>query len=176
MLDHHRSFVLTVTAAAVLGLIASPAVAATAPQSLGTFSDWNAFTYEEEGGKVCFIISEPKRSKLSRRASRGDVFFMVTHWAGKKRFGEPSVIVGYPLRKGYEPTIRIGSDKFSMKSSKDAAWIEDEADERRLINAMRNGSAMTVTGMSGRGTRSEDRFSLSGVTDALKKIDSACGR
>lgn len=175
MLDHHRSFVLTI-AAAVLGLAAPSALAAQAPTSLGTFSDWNAFAYEGDGGKVCFIISEPKKSKLSRRASRGDVFFMVTHWTGKKRFGEPSIIVGYPLKNGYQPRIRIGSDKFSMKSSKDAAWIEDEAEERRLINAMRKGVSMTVTGMSGRGTRSEDRFSLSGVSDALKKIDSACGR
>lgn len=161
---------LTAWAAGVTG------VSAASPQSLGTFGDWSAFSYDDGQGKVCFVISEPKSKKLSRRARRGDVFFMVTHWTSKEKFGEPSVIIGYPFKETYQPKIRVGSDRFSMKVNGDGAWIEDNSDERKLIEAMKGGITMVVQGMSSRGTRSTDRYSLRGVTDALEKIDDACGR
>ncbi len=167
--------IIAVITAALTSFVAGIGPAAAAPESLGTFGAWSAFAYSDTSGKVCFVISEPKSANLSRKARRGDVFFMVTHWAGKKKFGEPSVIIGYPFKETHSPQIKVGGDSFRMKPNKDGAWIEDNAEERKLLEAMKAGSSMTVTGMSSRGTRSTDRYSLSGVTAALDKIDSACG-
>ncbi|MFP3944689.1 MAG: invasion associated locus B family protein [Alphaproteobacteria bacterium] len=171
-----KNRMICVIAATLTALAAGTGPATAAPQSLGTFGDWSAFSYDDGNGKVCFVISEPKSKKLSRRARRGDVFFMVTHWTAKNKYGEPSVIIGYPFKKTFSPTIKIGSDSFRMKVNEDGAWIEDNAEERKLIETMKAGVRMTVTGMSRRGTRSTDRYSLSGVTAALDKIDDACGR
>ena len=167
--------IICVITAALAALAAGITEVSAAPESLGTFGKWSAFAYDDGSGKVCFVISEPESAKLSRKARRGDVFFMVTHWAGKKKFGEPSVIIGYPFKETFSPKVSVGSDKFAMKVSDDGAWIEDNAEERKLIVAMKSGTAMTVTGMSKRGTQSTDRYSLSGVTAALEKIDAACG-
>lgn len=171
-----KNRIICVITAALTALAAGVSQAAAAPESLGTFGDWSAFSYMDGSGKVCFVISEPKSAKLSRRARRGDVFFMVTHWAGKQKFGEPSVIIGYPFKQTHSPQIKVGSDTFGMKPNKDGAWIESNAEERKLIEAMKAGTSMTVTGMSGRGTRSTDRYSLNGVTAALDKIDAECGK
>ena len=174
MLNNRIICVLT-GALSVLAVSAGGAAAAS-PQSLGKFGNWSAFSYDNGDGKVCFVISEPKSKKLSRRARRGDVFFMVTHWTGKNKYGEPSVIIGYPFKETNAPQVRIGSDRFSMKAKEDGAWIEKNADERKLVAAMKEGLTMIVRGRSWRGTRSTDRYSLKGVTDALDKIDEACNR
>ena len=39
---------------------------------------------------------------------------------------------------------------------------------------MKNGKTMSVSGVSWRGTQTSDRYSLSGVTAAMNKIDSMC--
>lgn len=168
--------IIRITTAALVVLAAGLTQAFAAPESLGKFGEWNAFTYSDESGKVCFVISEPQSANLSRKASRGQVFFMVTHWAGRKKFGEPSVIIGYPFNESQAPKISIGSDNFSMKASQDGAWIEENAEERKLIESMKAGTTMTVTGVSKRGTRSTDRYSLGGITAAMDTIDAACGR
>lgn len=169
--------IICVMAAALLALSAGITEASAAgPQSLGKFGAWSAFAYNDGSGKVCFVISEPKSKHLSRRAHRGDVFFMVTHWTGRKKFGEPSVIIGYPMRESYAPRIKIGSDHFRMKAKGDGAWIEENAQERKLVESMKAGESMVVTARSKRGTRSRDRYSLSGISSALDKIDAACGR
>ena len=168
--------IFCIIAVALSMVAAGTTGAAAAPESLGTFGKWSAFTYTDNSGKVCFVISEPDSAKLSRRARRGDVFFMITHWAGKKKFGEPSVIIGYPFKSTSAPQIRIGSDSFGMKVNKDGAWIENNAEERKLIEAMKAGTTMVIKGTSTRGTRSTDSYSLSGITAALDKIDATCGR
>ena len=54
------------------------------------------------------------------------------------------------------------------------AWLKDTSDEDRMATAMRRGSSMTIKGTSQRGTLTTDRYSLSGVTAALNKIDETC--
>ena len=41
---------------------------------------------------------------------------------------------------------------------------------------MKSGNKLVVKGISSRGTKTEDTYSLFGFTAALKLIDRACGR
>jgi invasion protein IalB len=61
-----------------------------------------------------------------------------------------------------------------MYTSVDTAWSYDEADDQKLVVAMRAGDEMIVQGQSKRGTRVNYRFSLSGFTNAYKAISKAC--
>jgi hypothetical protein len=171
---------LAAVAAAFAGaLLLTPGTAsaqsAELPETLGTYRDWIAFKYMEDGSPVCFAVTEPSDSKLSRAgASRGDVFFLVTNFTGKDRTNEPSVDVGYPLKDGSTVEVEVGGKEFDMMVEGQNAWLQDPAREPDLIKAMKAGTRMTVRGTSARGTRSTDTFSLLGVTDAIEKIDSEC--
>ena len=61
-----------------------------------------------------------------------------------------------------------------MYTLNDGAWIKNVAEEARMVEAMRKGGDLTVTGTSGRGTVSTDQYSLKGLAQALEKIDREC--
>ncbi|MEM9123473.1 MAG: invasion associated locus B family protein [Pseudomonadota bacterium] len=143
------------------------------PKLLGKFKDWNAFRVEDGTETICFVVSEPK-STSPKNVKRGDIFFMITDWGPKNSGLEPSVITGYPYKVGSSVTVTIGSDKFELFTQEDAAWLRDGDSEKRIVNAMRRGSRMIVTGTSQRGTLTKDNYSLSGVTAALEHVAKNC--
>ena len=56
----------------------------------------------------------------------------------------------------------------------DGAWADTTAKEKQIVAAMKNGTKLSVTGTSWKGTETTDNYSLSGITAAMDKIDSAC--
>ena len=179
--DRHKPVVRTMngrilfTAATLLaGAVAiAPAQSAT---SIGTFKQWGAYTSSENGGKMCFVASQPTAKKYSRDISgRDPVFFMVTTIPAKNIRNEASTIIGYPFADNSKVTVAIDGDaKFTMFTDKDSAWIENPSQEPDLIDAMRKGVNMVVEGTSRRGTVSTDTYSLSGITAALEAIAKEC--
>ena len=164
-----------IAATVLAGLIGSAGAAlANEPQQIGTFTDWRAYTYEDAGGKICYIVSEPKKAE-GNYTRRGDIYFLVTHRPSGKVFDEVSIITGYTYDNGYEPMATIGNQRFKFYSEGDAAWAFS-AEERNLVTAMKRGANMVVKGRSSRGTITTDTYSLSGVTAAMGAIDKACSR
>lgn len=154
------------------GMAAAPAAAAD-PRHLGTFKDWNAFVFEEKGQKVCYISSQPK--KTEPKAKRGDIYTLVTHRPAEKALDVVSVIVGYPFRKGSEAEVDIDGKDFKLFTDGETAWARDADGDRAVTSAMRDGKQMVVKGVSSRGTKTTDTYSLTGVTQAYDAINEACG-
>lgn len=165
-----------------LVLVALPVLAATtsasaAPKQIGVFKAWKAYSSQESGGKVCFVVATPK-NMLPRNVKRGDVFFIVTNWGNGH--WQPSIEIGYPFKSNAKSSVSIGSDKFSLFTDNDdssgngGAWLREKSDETRLVRAMKGGSSMTVKGTSKRGTLTTDRYSLSGITAALAAASKSC--
>ena len=65
---------------------------------------------------------------------------------------EISIVIGYPFKPGSEATVDIGSAKYAMYTQNDGAWIKNAAEEARMVDAMRRGSDLVVSGESGKGT------------------------
>ena len=86
---------------------------------------------------------------------------------------------GYQYKDNSKVTVQVGSDKFTFFTKNDdgagGAWVEQQPDEVRLIEAMKSNGEAIVTGISKRGTMTHDTYSLSGLSDALDKIHSSCG-
>jgi hypothetical protein len=62
-----------------------------------------------------------------------------------------------------------------MYTQNDGAWVKNAAEEARLVDALRRASSdVTVRGESGRGTKTIDRFSLKGVSQALDRAAQEC--
>jgi hypothetical protein len=83
--------------ALIIGL-AMPAFADD-PVSLGTFDDWESFTYKSGGMPVCYIYSVPKKSESVKKVKRDPIYFLVTHFPGRKIKGQISTIIGYPFKE-----------------------------------------------------------------------------
>ncbi|WP_377808384.1 invasion associated locus B family protein [Azospirillum sp. A29] len=167
------SVVSSILAAGFLaaGVTAAPAAAAD-PRHLGTFKDWNAFLFEEKGQKVCYISSQPKKSEP--KAKRGDIYTLVTHRPAEKALDVVSVIVGYPFKKGSEAEVSIDGKDFKLFTDGETAWARDADADRAVTAALRNGKQMVVKGVSGRGTKTTDTYSLAGVGQAYDAINEAC--
>ena len=85
-----------------------------------------------------------------------------------------SVIIGYPFKPSSEANVDIGSAKYAMYTQADGAWVKNPAEEARMVDAMRKGADLVVTGESGRGTKSTDRYALRGLAQALDRIAQEC--
>ena len=153
--------------------MATPALAEVDPKHLGDYGDWSAYAHKTKAGKICFAITEPKE-KLPKKVNRDPVYFLVTNRPKEKIKNEISIITGYPYKSGSLTTARIGDETYKMYTKDDGAWIDSNKNEKRLIKAMKNGSTMIVKGTSRRGTVTTDKYSLVGITAAIKSIDKSC--
>jgi len=144
------------------------------PRELGTFGDWRAFTHGSGNGKVCFAISTPTAQEMNPAGRRrGPGFFFVTTRPADNVREEVSAAYGYPLANGTTRAV-VGDETFSLLVRDQSAWIENAAEQPRLVDAMRRGSNMRVYGQSTRGTQTIDTYSLSGITAALNSIAQEC--
>ena len=152
----------------------SAASLAQADDFVGTYGDWHVQTYDEGGGKVCLMWGQPTKSQ-GNYTRRGDVYTYVTQRPSKKRLNEVSISIGYPFKKESALSISVGKSNFSMFTDGDTAWNANRKDDVRMVKAMRAGATMTASGVSGRGTKTRDVFSLKGFTKAYAEMNKACG-
>ena len=153
-------------------LAVSPALAQE-PQPLGEFNDWAAYTYKSDSGPVCYAVSQPTDWE-PKNVNRGPIFFLVTHRPSDRVRNEVNTIIGYPFKENSTATVTIGDSTFELFTSGDGAWADSADRDRAIVEAMKAGSSMRLKGTSWRGTETTDRYSLSGVTAAMDKIDAEC--
>ncbi len=165
--------VLAVTTGAA-GAAAETKAKATKAKVLGSFDEWKALSYEEGGQKVCYMSSQPKKLEPKNKV-RGDAYVLVTHRPAEKSFGVVSVTAGYKYQKDSEVTVKVGPTAFKLFTDGDTAWARDEATDKALSNAIRNGKSMVVKATSSKGTNTTDTYSLNGAGSAYQAIGEACG-
>jgi Invasion associated locus B (IalB) protein len=146
---------------------------AQSPKPISTFTDWTAYTVKEEGGLACYMASQPK-SSAPDGVNRGQIWTLVTQRPYKKIADEISIYVGYPFEKGSEAVAEIDGQKFSLFTDNETAWAASPELDAKLVEAMRKGAKLTVYGVSERGTKTTDVYSLSGFTAAHNAISKAC--
>ena len=158
--------------ACVVALAAAPALAQT-PQFLGTYRDWNVYAFSEDGEKICYMASEPKKQE-GNYTRRDNPAVLVTRRPGPKVVDEVSVQPGYSYLDGSEVEVAIASSKFMLFTRGEHAWTKSEDADLALITAMKRGSDMTVRGTSARNTYSLETYSLLGFTAADNAMVEAC--
>lgn len=161
--------------------VALPAVAQNAAERVAAHTDWSVFI--AEAPKECYIVSPPSESVASRdgepvEVNRGDIRLFVSFRPTEGVSNEVSFSSGYPLRDGNAVDFKVGSETYEMSigsgEGNSWAWPASPAEDARIIDAMRRGSTATVTGVSSRGTTTEDTFSLMGFTAAINDAEARC--
>jgi hypothetical protein len=174
----NRSCVIAVPiVAGVLGPWLACAVAAQ-PAPLGAFKSWSAYEAGIGDGKVCYALSRPTASEPSN-INRDPPFFLINDWPARHAKAEPEIVSGFQFKDGSSVTVQSGATTVSFFTKNDGgaggAWIEAQADEERLVSAMKTGTDAVVTETSKRGTVVLDTYSLAGFADALDRAQQACG-
>jgi invasion associated locus B (IalB) protein len=154
-------------------LLAISTAQAQSIQPVGQDRDWAAFSATVDGGKTCFVVSQPKDME-PKNVARDPVYFYVTQRPSDNIASQVSIVTGYPYQEDSKTIVQIGSDTFTLFTRGDKAWIENLEEQARLVDAMKRGATMIVRGTSSRGTQTTDTYSLSGVTAALARLNSAC--
>jgi hypothetical protein len=70
--------------------------------------------------------------------------------------------------------VDIGSSKYALLTQNDGAWVKNPAEEARMVETMRRGADLVVSGESGKGTKSTDRYNLRGLAQALDRVAQEC--
>ncbi len=166
-----RVFIVVFTVTLLMTNLFGRAIAADSTV-VNRYQDWTVYKAQTNDGSLCFAASTPKDYE-PKNVNRGDIFFYVTTWPKFKVTQEVSVKLGYPLKKTSTPSISIGAQNFTLFEKGDRAYIHNSL-EKKLIKAMKGGQKMVVKGVSSRGTKTKDVYSLSGITAALKASASAC--
>ena len=160
-------------ALSLIFMIGTASAQQTDPRALGTFNDWLAYSWSENGNKVCYMLSRPLKS-TPQGVNRGDIYVMVTYRPKSKSTEEVSHVAGYPYKDKSTVDALIGNNKFVLATNNEVAWVPEGGSDEKLIKAMRGGSKMIVKGTSSRNTLTVDTYSLQGFTAAYQQIRKSC--
>ena len=162
----------------VAGLTLCLAVPAAAEPAnlLGVFGNWSAYSTGTGASLTCYALSKPRATRPA--AKRGPIYLMVSDWPGRRVKAEPQIVYGYQAKEGAPAALAVGSDKFTFfirnTGKEGSAWLHKLDDNARLITAMQEGVSAVASGVSQRGTKTSDTYSLAGFNDAIAKAHAAC--
>ena len=139
---------------------------------VGRFGEWDVFT---TGGKskTCYTLARPK-DRAPASLKRDDAYVFISDRPGENVRNEVSVIMGFSMKDGSEPTADIGGNVFHLVAKGSNAWLKNPAEEGKFVEAMKRGAKLVVKASSARGHTSTDTYSLSGISDALARTRKEC--
>ena len=141
---------------------------------IGTEKYWKAYSTELDKTKTCFITSEPiKTEGKFNKANRGKPFVFVTNIKNGTNH-EVSIKAGFNFKKNKDVIFNVDGKKTKLFPVDDRAWSESTKIDRFLVQSMRKGKKLIVTGTSTPGNKIVDTYSLLGFTKALRLIDKSC--
>lgn len=163
-----------IVAALIVAIFPISKAQANNPFRIGQFQDWTAYTSTDSGELVCFMSTKPKLSQ-GNYTRRGPVFAFITHRKSDRTKDVVSFIAGYTYQDRSDATVTIDKNKkYQLFTKGDTAWGKDAITDKALVDAIRRGNKMIVTGTSSRGTSTIDTYSLRGTGQAYQAITKAC--
>ena len=121
----------------------------------------------------CYIGSSPIKSDLPETKKRGDNYILVYKIIGSEE-NIIQVESGYKYNLDKKINVKIDNanyDFYSTEDSNETAWTNDD---KKVISAMKKGLELTLTGVSARGTITNDVYTLKGFTNAVKQLNQDC--
>ena len=120
--------------------------------------------------EYCYIQSVPIDSKIPEGKMRGKHGILVY-----RMHKDPDLIVqitaGFDYKSSDSITVKIDDENYSFYADDDTAWAEED---KKVINAMKRGLSFITTGVSSKGTKVIDSYTLKGFTSAVNKLTKDC--
>ena len=144
-------------------------------------TDWSVFV--EDDPTACWSVSSPKETVNTRdgrvvAVRRSDILLFVSYIPSQGAVGQISFTGGYPFAPGSQVQLEISGQTFQLftdvATNKEMAWAPSDADDAKIVTAMKRGAEAVLTAKSAKGTNTKDTFSLLGFTAALDEASSRC--
>ena len=142
-------------------------------KEIGKFKDWQTMVLIEPTGTVCFAQSSPvlQAPKSNQRNAR----LFVTFRPNEKIIDEISASPGYEFNQNNSVTATSGKEKIKFDIVQQGfAWIADNKIEKKMVNVMKKGSRLMITGYNQNGSQTIDHYSLLGFSKAYDAAKTAC--
>lgn len=151
---------------------AAPAAAQGQAQSkaIAQFGDWSVHV-SASGPKVCYAVSQPK-SRAPDNLKRDPAYFFISTRPSENVKNEVTITTGFALKD--DAKLTVGTLSLQLYTKDTGAWVRNAADEAKLVDAMRKGRDLTVVSTSARGNATTDKYSLSGLGQALDRAAQEC--
>ena len=137
------------------------------------FKMWESQYSGKGKDKICFAVSIPTKmspANLNRAESR----IFVTFRPNVGVSNEISVTNGYPFKKKSDVNVNVGNAQFKFETKGNFAWMTSLDDELKMIRAMKKANKAQVIGVSSRGNKTRDTYSMMGFTDAYNTARKNC--
>ena len=142
-------------------------------KKVGKFKDWETIVVTDGSKKLCFAQSKPvlQSPKKSPREAR----LFISFRPADKIKDEVSITSGYQYNSQNSITAKSGKNKIKFDVKKENfAWIGDTGLERKMVNVMKKGSRIMITGYNQSGSQTIDHYSLMGFTKAYNTAKKSC--
>ena len=146
--------------------------AANGPKKVATHGKWDVYV---QGGKtkLCYALSKAqKRAPANLKDVDGFIFISMRPVQNVRN--EIAIKMGFDLKPDGKPNVTIGATKFTMVANGTDLFVENAAEERPFVAAMRKGSELVVRATSKRGNDTTDNYSLAGIGQALDALQKEC--
>ena len=142
----------------------------------GKYYDWSL--YAKKNKKICYVITKPIKSE-GKYKLRGKVNLLVGRRTTKTNKNFVGVGFGYPFKNGTKVDVVIDKKHyFKLSTFDETAWVKEYPKKNLnnlIIKEMIRGNKLIAKGVSKRGTKTKDIYSLRGFSKAFKKLLQLCG-
>jgi hypothetical protein len=143
------------------------------PVQVGSYGDWGAFLAVSGKDKTCYALATPKE-RAPATLKRDAAYVFISNRPAEKVRNEVSIIMGFAMKDRSEARADIGGSTFDLVAKGSNAWIKDPAEESRFVEELKKGSKLTVKAASLKGKVTTDSYSLSGISQALERVQKDC--
>ncbi|PZU86575.1 MAG: hypothetical protein DI527_19820 [Chelatococcus sp.] len=150
-----------------------PAAGQAQAMLLETAGKWQAFSSQQGRSKVCYALSKAE-SRLPANLKDVEGMVFVSNRPAEGVRNEISFVLNFDLKEDVEHQAVIGSERFALVAKGQNMWLKNPAEEPRMLDALRKGSALEIKGTSKRGNATSDKYSLAGMSQTLKRAEDAC--
>ena len=142
-------------------------------KKIGKFKDWETIVIKNDSKLVCFAQSKPvlQSPKSYKREAR----LFVSFRPNEKILNEISITAGYKFNNQNSITAKSGKFRYKFDiAQENFAWMADNKVEKKMINTMKKGSRIMVSGYNQKGSQTIDHYSLLGFTKAYNAAKKSC--
>ena len=142
-------------------------------KKIGKYKDWETIIVNETNGKLCFAQSKPVLQ--SPKKSVRDARLFISFRPAEKIVDEISITSGYEYNNQNSIIAKSGKSKIKFDISEgNFAWITNNGLEKKMVNMMKKGSRIMITGYNKSGSQTIDHYSLMGFTKAYNNAKKNC--
>ena len=142
------------------------------PSQLASYGDWGVFLAQTEKSKTCYALATPK-DRAPAGLKRDPAYVFIANRPGENVREEVSIIMGFPMKEG-SGRAEIAGSGFALIAKGANAWIKNQAEEAKFVDALKKGAKLIVKASSLKGHVTTDSYSLAGLAQALERVAKEC--